>query len=131
MPSLFAYGTLCNQNVQILMFGRTLKSRSYVLEGYTLCRCDDGFYTVKEKAGSRVAGKILDVTDEDLLIADEWELVPLYERKQMHGDAGEYWVYIRSNISDVVDEIAGGFSAYPEEELLDIVRDFMAQRQAP
>lgn len=127
MPSLFAYGTLCHQNVQQLLFGRPLKSLRYTLEGYTVCRCDDGFYTIKEKHGSSITGMILEVTEEDLMIADEWELVPLYLRHQDAADG--FWYYTRSNMSDVVDEAADGLCAYPEEELLEIVREFMAQRQ--
>ena len=131
MPSLFAYGTLCNQNVQKILFGRTLPGRDYVLHGYTVCPCNDGFFTIKALSGSCVTGKILELTDDDLAIADEWELVPLYERIRLRSDSGETWTYIRSDMADVTGENADGFSAYPEDELLNIVREFMMQRQQP
>ncbi len=131
MASLFAYGTLCNTNVQRLLFGRTLKSFEYVLHGYTVCQCHDGFFTIKEQSGSSVSGRILELTDEDMVIADEWELVPLYERIHMHSGDNTFWTYIRGDMADVVEDNADGFSAYTEEELLAIVREFMEQRRQP
>ncbi len=130
MPLIFAYGTLCSEKVQRILFEKTLKSTDYILNNHTVCRCDDGFYTVKPKQGCSVAGKMLSISDEDILIADEWELVPLYEKKQMQDNGRAFFFYIRSDMADITEEGANGISDYEEDDLLEIVRDFMAQRHS-
>ncbi len=130
MPLLFAYGTLCSEKVQRMLFGKTLQSTDYILNDQTVCRCVDGFYTVKPKQGCAVTGKMLRISDEDMLVADEWELVPLYEKKQMKDNGRAFFVYIRSDMADIVEEGALGISDHEEDDLLEIVRDFMAQRHS-
>ncbi len=130
MPLLFAYGTLCSEKVQLILFGKTLQSTDYILNNYSVCRCVDGFYTVKPKHGCAVTGKMLSISDEDMLVADEWELVPLYDKKQMQDSGRAFFVYIRSDMADIVEEGALGISDLEEDDLLEIVRDFMAQRHS-
>jgi len=99
MPMLFSYGTLRLEDVQRKVFGRRVASKqdalvgfvreSVVIEGATEAN-------VRFAGGSsRVDGVVLDVTDDELARADDYELPYGYERIAVKLASGtEAWVYV-------------------------------------
>ena len=87
MPLLFAYGTLREPTVQQATFGRPLDGAPDVLVGWTLAtvtvsdarfvRADgDAGYAIVRRTGrdeDRVAGTALELTDDELRLADAYE----------------------------------------------------------
>ena len=101
MPLLFSYGTLRYDDVQVELFGRTLKGQDDQLVGFEQIPIEfnEGgrkivHSIVKRGSGdARVPGKVLDLTDDELAIADEYE-PPAYVRISTKlGSGTEAWVY--------------------------------------
>lgn len=107
MPLLFVYGTLQDPEVQRSEFGRLLGERRAELVGFTLSTVtveDPAFIAdgvpevhaiVIETGGGedRVAGMVLDLTDDELARADAYEPRE-YERVHARVATGEeVWVY--------------------------------------
>jgi gamma-glutamylcyclotransferase (GGCT)/AIG2-like uncharacterized protein YtfP len=107
---LFSYGTLQLEKVQIESFGRKLKGRQASLSGYKLEQVsitDPLVLSRSEKAQHPIAvpgkpgidfiqGTLFEVTKEELLQADEYE-VSDYKRVSVHLPSGETaWIYIRA-----------------------------------
>ena len=108
MPLLFSYGTLQDESVQLSLFGRTLVGQKDDLLGFeqTLMRVEDpDFARTSGKTHhailrpardveSRVSGTALDVTDDELQIADRYEPVE-YRRIVANLASGrQTWVYV-------------------------------------
>lgn len=88
MPNLFSYGTLQNENVQIETFGRILKGKKDILTGFTIEMLEIKDPEVLRKSGRKfhpilvfsgnhedlVEGILFEVTEEELLQADEYEV---------------------------------------------------------
>jgi hypothetical protein len=80
---LFSYGTLQQENVQLELFGRVLAGSADVLRGYrastieitdeTFLSKGDGKYqkTVIISVNDIIDGTALEITDEELLLADK------------------------------------------------------------
>ncbi|MDK2868656.1 MAG: hypothetical protein PWP38_2971 [Clostridiales bacterium] len=83
MPYLFSYGTLRDHHIQKLLFGSIKPSVPAALNGYEVIADADGFFYLNEAVDSQVMGTLLMVTEKDLLKADQWEEVPVYERSQL------------------------------------------------
>jgi gamma-glutamylcyclotransferase (GGCT)/AIG2-like uncharacterized protein YtfP len=110
MPLLFSYGTLRDPAVQRASFGRELSGREDHLPGYRLELLEISDPHVLDLSGlarhpivvetgdarDSVAGVVFEVTDEELVSADEYE-VDDYERVLATLSSGaEAWVYVRS-----------------------------------
>ena len=108
MVRLFSYGTLCQREVQLANFGRELAGRSDSLVGYSLTMVAITDTTVIAVSGSAahpivaasddpsatVAGTVFDITAEELLAADEYE-VDDYVRVEVTLASGlSAWVYL-------------------------------------
>ena len=109
MPLLFAYGTLQDASVQLAVFGRAPAARGDALPGYERARvpvADPGVVAgtghthhanlvAAARPDARVAGTVLEVTDAELVAADEYEHATAYVRKQVTLASGaEAWVYV-------------------------------------
>lgn len=109
MPLLFSYGTLQVPTVQIATFGRTLLGTTDGLPGYKLARVkiDDGERAASlgrthnanavmcSDGSSRIAGTALEVRDEELLAADEYERADGYARIEVVLASGRRaWLYV-------------------------------------
>lgn len=88
MPNLFSYGTLQKEQVQIETFGRILYGQKDVLTGYrlemleitdpeVLRKSNQKYHPILVFSGNpedRVEGILFEVTDEEILQADEYEV---------------------------------------------------------
>lgn len=107
MQKLFSYGTLQQENVQLALFGRLLAGRADVLVGYRLGEIAISDPDVVAKSGKthhpmliqtdnpddRVAGTVFELTEEELALADGYE-VDDYVRVSARFASGETaWIY--------------------------------------
>jgi gamma-glutamylcyclotransferase (GGCT)/AIG2-like uncharacterized protein YtfP len=105
---LFSYGTLRQRDVQLANFGRELAGRADSLVGYTLTMVEITDPAVVAVSGSAlhpivapsedpaatVAGTVFDLTPDELLAADEYE-VDDYARVEVTLASGTAaWVYL-------------------------------------
>src|SRR5574337_669048 len=107
MPLLFSYGTLQQHEVQRATFGRLLTGRKDALVGYaqTLLEIDDPHVVaVSGKThhpmlvftghrDDRVAGTVFEITDAELLQADEYEVAAYARVEAELASGGRAWVY--------------------------------------
>ncbi|HEY0879382.1 MAG TPA: gamma-glutamylcyclotransferase family protein [Zeimonas sp.] len=108
MPLLFSYGTLQQEGVQLTTFGRRLAGCPDELIGYeqSLVRIDDEAVVAASgrthhpivrhngRPGSRVAGTVFEITDDELADADRYE-VDAYRRVAAQLASGRTaWVYV-------------------------------------
>ncbi|MBL1220467.1 gamma-glutamylcyclotransferase [Chryseobacterium sp. L7] len=88
MVHLFSYGTLQKEQVQIETFGRLLEGEKDILTGYTmkmveitdpevLRKSNQKYHPILElsgDSGDEVEGMLFEVTEEEILQADEYEV---------------------------------------------------------
>jgi hypothetical protein len=88
MPNLFSYGTLQKEQVQIETFGRLLQGEKDILTGYklemleitdpeVLRKSNQKYHPILVFSGNiedEVEGILFNVTDEEILQADEYEV---------------------------------------------------------
>lgn len=113
IEKLFSYGTLQLESVQLNNFGRKLPAQSDELLGYEIRDClikDPKVVTTSGKAVHPIAcftgnlthtvrGKIFDLTPEELIKADSYE-VDDYKRIPCILKSGEQaWVYVQSGLN--------------------------------
>lgn len=113
MPLLFSYGTLQEEKVQRELFGRSLKGRKDELLGFerlTIQVADPEFARTSGKAehailkptsspSARVAGMALEVTDQELVIADRYEPAEYRRVEASLASGGFAWVYVAASAS--------------------------------
>jgi gamma-glutamylcyclotransferase (GGCT)/AIG2-like uncharacterized protein YtfP len=108
MPLLFSYGTLQDPAVQRANFGRELEGRAATLPGYAerlleitdpdvVATSGKTHHPIVVETGEdtdRVPGTVFEVTDEELIAADKYE-VGDYHRVLLSLDSGvRAWVYV-------------------------------------
>ena len=97
---LFAYGTLCDPDVQVYVFGRTLSGHTDTLTGYYLREKAvlDRYPAIWEgQAGSAVPGMRYILSAIELKKADAYE-TSLYFRREIELASGKKaWVYLPTN----------------------------------
>ncbi len=113
---LFSYGTLQNEAVQLAQFGRRLNSTPDTLNQYETRDCLIQDTDVIQKSGQtihpiacftannqhQIEGKVFDVTEEEILRADQYEVAD-YKRVQCVLQSGTTaWVYVQSGLN--IDE---------------------------
>jgi gamma-glutamylcyclotransferase (GGCT)/AIG2-like uncharacterized protein YtfP len=108
MPWLFSYGTLQDKAVQLAQFGRQLDGGPDALLGFTRGQVavddDEGRAAglthyenavPSAQATDRIEGVALEVTDDELLRADDYEAPAGYTRHEVTLASGtRAWVYI-------------------------------------
>lgn len=106
--SLFSYGTLQKDEVQLDLFGRFLDGEKDVLAGYRLALIeikDESFLSKGEKkfqltliqtenAADIVEGTVFEITPAELLLADEYEPENYKRIKVALASGRESWIYI-------------------------------------
>jgi gamma-glutamylcyclotransferase (GGCT)/AIG2-like uncharacterized protein YtfP len=107
MPLLFSYGTLQQREVQIANFGRELLGNKDTLQGYIIdeIRITDerviresgkAIHPILRFTGNivdEVSGTVFEMTDEDLMRADDYE-VDDYVRISVKLQSGKKcWIY--------------------------------------
>jgi gamma-glutamylcyclotransferase (GGCT)/AIG2-like uncharacterized protein YtfP len=105
---LFSYGTLQKEKVQTDLFGRVLQGSDDTLTGYkavTIEIKDESFLSkgeqkyqqtliISKDKNDSIKGTVLEITAEELLIADKYE-PDNYTRVKVVLESGkEAWIYI-------------------------------------
>ena len=107
MEYLFSYGTLQEDEVQLELFGRRLIGAKDSLNGYKATSYeikDESFVTesgkeyliaaVSNDAEDTISGTVLEITNEDLLLADSYEPEE-YKRVTVRLESGKQsWIYV-------------------------------------
>jgi hypothetical protein len=108
MPLLFSYGTLQQESVQVSTFGRALPGSPDAIVGFTTSTVrledPDAVAALGEqehvnvvfdgRETSRVHGMVFEVTDEELVAADAYEMEASYRRVVATLASGpSAWVY--------------------------------------
>jgi gamma-glutamylcyclotransferase (GGCT)/AIG2-like uncharacterized protein YtfP len=111
MVLLFSYGTLQQKNVQLANFGRELVGVKDILPGYIIGEITiTNERVIKEsgkdvhlilrytgKPSDKVRGTVFEISSEELLKADDYE-VDDYQRKSVMMNSGrECWIYAAVN----------------------------------
>lgn len=109
MNNLFSYGTLQMEQVQLDTFGRRLKGKKDVLRKYIIkdLKITDpdvikssgtDIHPILEYTGNQndfVEGTIYEISDEELELADSYE-VDDYQRRLLTFESGtKAWVYLK------------------------------------
>ena len=106
---LFSYGTLQQDEVQLASFGRLLQGAPDALVGWrqemveitdpdVLAKSGERFHpiVVAGAASDEVAGKVFEITDDELAAADRYEVAD-YKRIAARLKSGiEAWVYVKA-----------------------------------
>ena len=110
MEKLFSYGTLQQKNVQVDTFGRELDGEKDALFGYYLSEIEikdkavikssgtniHPILKVSEDAADEVQGTVFEITNEELLSADKYEVAE-YMRVSAKLKSGKTtWIYAES-----------------------------------
>lgn len=106
--SIFAYGTLQQQKVQLATYGRLLSGAADVLQGYRLMPLKISDPRVIELSGKavhtiaratrdpldRIEGLVFEISEDELAATDAYE-VDLYARIEAALESGrKAWVYV-------------------------------------
>jgi gamma-glutamylcyclotransferase (GGCT)/AIG2-like uncharacterized protein YtfP len=106
--SLFSYGTLQKEKVQIELFGRIFKGSADSLKGYKvgtieikdelfLSKGEDKYQltaVISKDKNDCINGTVLEVTNEEMLLADNYE-PDNYKRVTVVLESGkEAWIYV-------------------------------------
>ncbi|SNT61823.1 Uncharacterized conserved protein YtfP, gamma-glutamylcyclotransferase (GGCT)/AIG2-like family [Asanoa hainanensis] len=108
MPLLFSYGTLRDPAVQRANFGRELGGRSDALPGYTMgvleitepgviALSGTAHHPVASPTGNpvdRVEGTVFEITDEELVAADGYEVSDYRRALCPLASGAQAWVYV-------------------------------------
>jgi Gamma-glutamyl cyclotransferase, AIG2-like len=108
MPLLFSYGTLRDPAVQLANFGRRLDGRDDALPGYAvrmlkitdpdvLAVSGETHHPIVVATGNpddQVAGTVFDVTEEDLIAADGYEVDDYHRILVSLASGARAWVYV-------------------------------------
>lgn len=102
LAPVFTYGTLQEQEIQQILFGRVLTMQRVMLFSWSIyVSAENGYLFIKPDPIGKVAGKLLFLDKTALHKADQWEEVPqLYQRENVEieledGSKLAAWVYTR------------------------------------
>ena len=105
---LFSYGTLQKEKTQIKLFGRILKGETDTLQGYKVAaieirdklflsrgeRKDQLTAVLSKNKNDLINGTALELTEEELLTADNYEPNSYKRIKVKLASGKEAWIYI-------------------------------------
>jgi gamma-glutamylcyclotransferase (GGCT)/AIG2-like uncharacterized protein YtfP len=108
MPSLFSYGTLQQENVQLSTFGRKLLGRTDALVGFeqSMMLIEDAAVVATSgkthhpivgftgRDADRVSGTVFEISDVELQQADEYEVAAYKRVSAKLASGGQAWVYV-------------------------------------
>ena len=93
MKKLFCYGTLQEPSVQLELIGRTAECMLTSIEGFIVLRdyvdIDDGiaYPRIVKYPNGCVYGRILEFTDEEIVLLDEYE-TEMYRKEEIETKDG-------------------------------------------
>lgn len=127
---MFVYGTLKDEEVCRLLFNENVIGEEAVLQGYSLRKTSD-FLFITPHPGGVVLGNIIRLTDDQLLIADQWEEVPYYTRKRVQVLVAtmfvSVWTYTRDGVEGE-NAIEGELSSLSRKKLLKVIENFNKEK---
>ena len=91
---VFAYGTLNLSDVQTWLWGEEKQGKVRQLDDYKLHSYPSGIYYIDKEFGETVAGKVYELTDEQLKKTDKYE-GSAYTREKVTIDGALTNVYVR------------------------------------
>ncbi len=108
---LFSYGTLQQEAVQLATFGRKLEGKPDHLLGYALsmlkitnphvlATSGKEFHPILTHTGKeedQVAGQIFEITPEELMRADRYEVADYKRVRAPFLSGASAWVYVKAN----------------------------------
>lgn len=92
---IFAYGTLNLHEIQDWLWGEQKQGKVAKLQDYQLNMYDSGIYYIQKEFGETVAGKIYELTEEQLKRTDAYE-GKAYERELVNIEGELVNVYVRA-----------------------------------
>ncbi len=112
MPLLFSYGTLQQAEVQRATFGRLLAGRPDALVGFeqalvliedpqviaTSGKTHHPIVRPSADAASRVPGTVFEVTDAEILSADQYEVAAYRRIAVCLASGAQAWVYVDASL---------------------------------
>lgn len=105
MYKIFVYGTLKSEYLQNKLLGHTLESYDAKLKGYSI-NTGEKYFNVIPNDGGCVKGKVLLVSEKDILYIDQWESVPMYvkDKVKAHSKYGyeDVYIYIKKDKEDKI-----------------------------
>jgi gamma-glutamylcyclotransferase (GGCT)/AIG2-like uncharacterized protein YtfP len=129
---LFSYGTLKDEYVQNKIFGKSVPAKAAKLENHQVKIDADGFFHLV-LGNQSVYGLVLELSNIDLLRADQWEEVPVYERERIQvevdGQVVEVWTYMKKRVRrQKTIKLKDGNSGLKEERLHVLLEEFCRVR---
>ena len=100
---LFAYGTLLAPSIQRGVIGRLIAGKADRLNGFRKTALRDGvdsFPNVTPDPKSHVAGHVLQVTERELALIDNYEGDRYVRERVTLASGQETWIYRAPNTSD-------------------------------
>ncbi len=128
---LFSYGTFIDQEVQHILFDRSVTVGPAILPQHNRYADADGYYYVLPEPGFNVQGELLSLSAEELVTADLWENVPDYVRVSTsvllpNGAAVTAYVYYRSSPQAKLPAPPGTLAAVPRSQVIAAAGEFAA-----
>ena len=131
MYKIFVYGTLKSEYLQIKLLGHTLESYDAKLEGYSI-NTGEKYFNVIPNDGGCVKGKVLLVSEKDILYIDQWESVPMYvkDKVKVHSKYGyeDVYIYIKKDKEDRICLQDDVFNMSNNENLEATIDEFAGTR---
>ena len=131
MYKIFVYGTLKSEYLQIKLLGHTLESYYAKLEGYSI-NTGEKYFNVIPNDGGCVKGKVLLVSEKDILYIDQWESVPMYikDKVKVHSKYGyeDVYIYIKKDKEDRICLQDDVFNMSNNENLEATIDEFAGTR---
>jgi gamma-glutamylcyclotransferase (GGCT)/AIG2-like uncharacterized protein YtfP len=109
MPAwLFSYGTLQKEKVQLKLFGRIFHGSPDTLNGYKISEIeikDETFLSkgeeklqltaiVSKDRNDQIKGTVFEITEQELLLADQYEPANYKRIKIVLASGKEAWIYV-------------------------------------
>ena len=100
MNPLFGYGTFRKAAWRDAILGASYRSQPATLRGYRRVACASGYLSLRETVMdvSLIEGVLIELDELGWQIADRWEEVPKYQRREVvvntMGGPAEAWAYL-------------------------------------
>ncbi len=119
MEKLFSYGTLQQENVQLATFGRVMGTIKDSLPNYHIELLEISDPEVVKTSGkthhpiaipsnepeSSVNGTLLEITEEELLQSDRYEVKEYKRVRSLLASGTNAWVYVSSEYTSPIGEL--------------------------
>ncbi len=80
---VFSYGTLSNKKALKKLCNKNKELIHASLDGYIKISDETPYYCIEPKKGASIKGTLFEVSEQDIMLIDRWESVPLYTKQIM------------------------------------------------